>query len=170
MYALPPPLLLYISSPHDTVYCKLPFSHTLVLDQVPTANQLHLVQQIGDPPTSSSYPMPSCSTTVPTLPPFEKTSTPLYIGGGMPPIPAKLAKRIIITSHQRFPDFNWATYDREFRQQAAARTIPDWSVLDNTLWNLARQSTAHSSTTQFTRQPYKFQQTEKTYRSQLPPQ
>ena len=208
----------------------------IALDQVPTANQLHLVQQIGDPPTSSSYPMPSCSTTVPTLPPCEKTSTPLYIGGGMPPIPAKLAKRIqeglfvemvelmpdylrspnpsdedqfkntkpknweitnivdwiqcfslyiavvcrsqpqriadllgyqnlIITSHQRFPDFNWATYDREFRQQAAARTIPDWSVLDNTLWNLARQST-----TQFTRQPYKFQQTEKTYRSQLPPQ
>ena len=232
-----PPPLLYISSPHDTVYYKLPFSHTLVLDQVPTANQLHLVQQIGDPPTSSSYPMPSCSTTVPTLPPFEKTSTPLYIGGGMPPIPAKLAKRIqeglfvemaelmpdylrspnpsdedhskpknweitnivdwiqcfslyiavvcrsqpqriadllgyqnlIITSHQRFPDFNWATYDREFRQQAAARTIPHWSVLDNTLWNLARQSTTHSSTTQFTRQPYKIQQTEKTYRSQLPP-
>ena len=184
--------------------------------------------------------MPSCSITVPTLPPFEKTSTPLYIGGGMPPIPAKLAKLIqeglfiemvelmpdylrspnpsdedllkhskpknweitnivdwiqcfslyiavvcrsqpqqitdllgyqnlIITSHQRFPDFNWATYDREFRQQAAARTIPDWSVLDNTLWNLARQSTTHSSTTQFTRQPYKFQQMEKTYRSQLPP-
>ena len=78
-------------------------------------------------------------------------------------------KNLIITSHQWFPDFNWATYDREFRQQAVTRTIPDWSVLDNTLWNLARQSITHSFTTQFTRQPYKFQQTEKTYRSQLPP-
>ena len=179
-------LSLYTTTPsHDTVYYKLPFSHTLVLDQVPTADQLHLVQQIGDPPTSSSYPMLTCSTTVPTQPPFKKTSTPLYIGGCMPPIPAKLAKRIqeglfveivelmpdylrgpnpsdedqlknskpknweitnivdwiqcfslyiavvcrsqpqriadllgyqnlIITSHQRFPDFNWVTYDREF--------------------------------------------------------
>ena len=31
-----------------------------------------------------------------------------------------------------FPDFNWAIYDREFRQQAAATSAPEWSVLDNT--------------------------------------
>ena len=62
------PLPLYTTSPHDTVYYKLPFSHTPMLDQVPTANQLHLVQQIGDPPTPYSYPMPSRSTTVPTQP------------------------------------------------------------------------------------------------------
>ena len=62
-------------------------------------------------------------------------------------------QNLIITGHQWFRNFNWATYDRDFRQQRAARTIPDWSILDNTLWNLARQSTTHSSTTQFTRQP-----------------
>ena len=103
-------LSLYTTSPsHDTVYYKLPFSHTLVLHQVPTADQLHLVQQIGDPPMSSSYPMPSCSTTVPTQPPFKKTSTLLYIGGGMPPILAKLAKRIqeglFVEMVQLMPDY-----------------------------------------------------------------
>ena len=51
-------------------------------------------------------------------------------------------------------------YDRELRQQAAARAIPEWSVLDNTLWNLARQTTANSSVSQFTRQPYRSQQME----------
>ena len=36
---------------------------------------------------------------------------------------------VIITSHQRFPDFNWATYDS---QQAVAFAISEWSILDNT--------------------------------------
>ena len=48
---------------------------------------------------------------------------------------------LIITSQMRFPDFSWTPYDREFRQQVAAKSVPEWSVLDNTLWNLARQST-----------------------------
>ena len=57
-------------------------------------------------------------------------------------------QNLIITSHQQFPDFNWAI------------TIPDWSVLHNTLWNLSRQTTTHSSMTKFTRQLYKSQQME----------
>ena len=36
----------------------------------------------------------------------------------------------------RFPDFGWATYDREFSQQTAATSTPKWLVLDNTRWNL----------------------------------
>ena len=47
-------------------------------------------------------------------------------------------QNLIITSHMRFPDFSWVTYDRE---QVAAISTPKWLVLDNTLWNLARQST-----------------------------
>ena len=31
---------------------------------------------------------------------------------------------LIITSHQQFPDFNWATYDCEFCQQGATMAIP----------------------------------------------
>ena len=48
-------------------------------------------------------------------------------------------QNLIITSHMRFPDFNWATYDQEFRQQAAATVVPVWAVTDNILWNLAQQ-------------------------------
>ena len=62
-------------------------------------------------------------------------------------------QNLIITSHQQFPDFNWATYDRESRQQAAALPASEWSVLDNTLWNLARQSTVYPSKAQFTTYP-----------------
>ena len=190
------------------------------MDQVPSASQLSHVYQLHNPPTPNDTPrtavsaQPSTQQLV-TFQPSDKAPTPLYVGGGFPPVPAKLAKRIqegqfiemaellpellrgpspyeddqpksmkpkyrdlhsivdwiqcfglyvavichsqphritdllgyqnlIITSHMRFPDFNWATYDREFRQQAAATVIPEWSVLDNTLWNLARQSTASS--------------------------
>ena len=77
-------------------------------------------------------------------------------------------QNLIITSHQWFPDFNWVTYDSEFHQQAATMAIPEWSVLDNTLWNLSRQTTTHFFMTQFTKQPNKSQQTERTYGSQLP--
>ena len=70
------------------------FFHILALDQVPTANQLDLVQHIDNPPMLSSNPLLSHSTTLPTQPPSEKTPTTLYVGGGMPLIPAKLAKRI----------------------------------------------------------------------------
>jgi len=54
-------------------------------------------------------------------------------------------QNLIITSHLRFSDFNWATYDREFHQQAAASVIPEWSVMDTTLWNLARQPNSQHS-------------------------
>ena len=194
------------------------------------------MHELGDPPN----PVPACSTLSATQSPAEKVATSLYIGGRMPPIPAKLAKRIqdgqfvemvellpdllrgynpsdedqlksskskyresqitniidwiqcfslyiaiicrtqpqrtvdllgyqnlIITSHQRFPDFNWATYDREFRQQAAASAVSEWSVLDNTLWNLARQSTAHPSKIQFTTYPSRSQYIEQSSRSQF---
>ena len=60
-------------------------------------------------------------------------------------------------------------YDHEFCHKAATMAISELSVLDNTLWNLARQTTTHSSVSQFTRQPYKSQQMEQTYRSQLLP-
>ena len=179
-----------------------PFSSYLVLDQVPSAQQLSHVHELNDDPrTASSAPL-SCQQPL-TCQPADKAFSPLYVGGGLPPVPAKLAKRIqdgqfiemgellpevlrgptpydddhqksskskfreldgiidwiqcfslyiaivcrsqphritdllgyqnlIITSHMRFPDFSWATYDREFRQQAAATSIPEWSVLDNT--------------------------------------
>ena len=42
----------------------------------------------------SSNPPLSHSTILPTQPLSEKTPAALYIGGGMQPIPAKLAKRI----------------------------------------------------------------------------
>ena len=43
---------------------------------------------------ASSNPLLSHSTTLSTQPPSEKTPTALYIGGGTPPIPAKLTKCI----------------------------------------------------------------------------
>ena len=76
------------------LYPKLPPSpYTVAFDQVPTAEQLHQVHELGDPPN----PVPACSTLSITQSPAEnreKATTPLYIGGRMPPIPAKLANRI----------------------------------------------------------------------------
>ena len=59
----------------------------------------------------------------------------------------------VYISYQQFSDVNWVTYEREFHQQAAASAISEWSILDNTLWNLARQSTSYPSKTQFTTYP-----------------
>ena len=62
-------------------------------------------------------------------------------------------QNLIITSHQQFP--------------AAASAVSDRSVLDNTLWNLARQSTTHPSKTQFTTYPSRSQYIEQSSRSQF---
>ena len=60
----------------------------------------------------------------------------LYIAIGVLPEPDNYY------NHMWFPDFHWATYDWEFLQQAVAMAVPEQTVLDNTLWNLARQSAA----------------------------
>ena len=77
-----------------TLYTTRLFSRILALDQVLTADQLHLMQQIGDPPMLYSNPLLSGSTTLPTQPPSENIPTALYVRRGMSPIPAKLAKHI----------------------------------------------------------------------------
>ena len=41
----------------------------------------------------------------------------------------------------------------KLHQQTAASAVLEWSVLDNTLWNLVRHPTAHPSKTQFTTSP-----------------
>ena len=55
----------------------------------------------------------------------------------------------------RFPEFNWATYNREFHQQAATTAVPQWSALDNTLWNLTRQSISCLFKAPITSQPFR---------------
>ena len=168
------------------------------------------VVQLGNLLTLSHNPVSTAAVPSVTQQSTEEVSTPLYVSGGLPPIPAKLAKHIqdghfiemvkllpeslrgfnsydedqlksskpkhqeisniinwiqcfslytaiichsqpqqiidllgyqklIITSHMWFPDFNWATYDREFCQQSATKAKPEWSVLDNTLRNFAGQ-------------------------------
>ena len=77
-------------------------------------------------------------------------------------------QNLIITSHKRFPNFNWATYDREFCQQAAASAVREWSVLDCTLWNLTRQTAFNSSKTQLIRPLSKPYHAEQTSRPQFP--
>ena len=223
-----PPLLLFSLPPSFSLHLYMvyashpfPFSSFIALDQVPSARQLSHVHKLHNQPSLDDDPrtavsaQPSTHQPI-TFQPADKTSLSLYGGGGLPPVPAKLAQRIqdgqfvemvellpevlrgpipydddqqksskskyrelngivdwiqcfslyiaivcrsqpqwitdllgyqnlIITSHMRFPDFSWATYDREFRQQAAATSVPEWSVLDNTLWNLARQSATRST-------------------------
>ena len=53
-------------------------------------------------------------------------------------------QNLIITSHLEFPDFKWEEYDREFRLQASASPIPQWSIMDSTKWNMARRPATHS--------------------------
>ena len=43
---------------------------------------------------------------------------------------------LLIHSHTHFRDFNWASYDRQFRQKASACQDLDWATKDGTLWNL----------------------------------
>ena len=80
-----------------------PSPHTVALDQVPPAEQLHQVHQPGDLPN----PVPAHSTLSITHLPSEKATTSLYIGGRMPPISAKLAKRI---QDGQFVEKKWSNY------------------------------------------------------------
>ena len=72
---------------------------SLALDQVPSASQLSHVHQLHNPPTPNDTPrtaasaQPSTQKLV-TFQPSDKAPTALYVGGGFPPVPAKLAKRI----------------------------------------------------------------------------
>ena len=50
------------------------------MNQVPTHCQLHQVHQLGDSLTVVDNPSPATKT------------PPLYIGGGLPPVPTKLTK------------------------------------------------------------------------------
>ena len=60
---------------------------------------------------------------------------------------------LIINGQRRFQDFDWASYDRQFRQKAAATSALQWGTTEGTLWNLSccnrytRSSTTFSSTT-----------------------
>ena len=54
-------------------------------------------------------------------------------------VPSLMAyQHLIIHSHTHFTDFDWASYDRQFRQKAAACPEIDWATMDGTLWNLCR--------------------------------
>ena len=58
-------------------------------------------------------------------------------------VPSLLAyQHLIIHSHTHFTDFNWASYDRQFRQKASACPGIDWATMDGTLWNLCRTDQA----------------------------
>ena len=45
-------------------------------------------------------------------------------------------QRLPIHSHTNFKQFNWASYDCQFRQKASTYPELDWSTMDGTLWNL----------------------------------
>ena len=64
------------------------------MDCIPTANQLCGVLQLGNSPTLSHNPVSTVAVFPVTQQSTEKASTPLYISGGLPPVPAKLANRI----------------------------------------------------------------------------
>ena len=99
-----------------TIY-HLPFFPTTLyttpffsdVDQVPTADLLHLMQQTGDPSMSSSYPLLTHSITLPIQTPSEKTPTYLYVSERMPLIPTKLAKHfqegLFIKMVELMPDY-----------------------------------------------------------------
>lgn len=172
----------------------------LEANDTPVGDQLSHIHEISDQATTDAT--------------TERTSltaaTPMYLGGGLPPIPAKLRRRIedghfiqmaelmpdhlellnsseddlprtrhkhqdltnildwvqcfstyvaviaqatpqhvsdriaymnlVVNGHRRFQDFDWASYDRQFRLKAAASPIPQWSTMEGTLWNLSRSS------------------------------
>ena len=54
-------------------------------------------------------------------------------------VPSLLAyQHLVIHSHTHFKDFDWASYDHQFRQKAPVSPDIDWSTMDGTLWNLCR--------------------------------
>ena len=165
-------------------------------NEIPSTRELQHINQLGDNP-----PPPQI------LQIREKTQALVYIGGGLPPIPARLVKRIedgqfvemaellldhlssspytdedqakstkvkykevldiewlqcfslyiaviarsnascvvdllgyqnlIVQSQLKYQDGCWAVYDWQFSQKASAISVPEWSVIDTTLWNLA---------------------------------
>ena len=67
-------------------------------------------------------------------------------------VPSLLAyQHLLIHSHTNFKQFNWVSYDRQFRQKASACPKLDWSTMDGTLWNLCRTEGPTSQTS------YRFQ-------------
>ena len=70
-----------------------------------------------------------------------------------------------VQSQLKYRNGCWAVYDHQFCQKASAVSVPEWSVIDTTLWNLAFASqgtspssndkgqyraTFHTSTSQYT--------------------
>ena len=46
-------------------------------------------------------------------------------------------QNLIIQGYLNYQDGRWVVYDRQFRQKASATSVPEWSAIDTTLWNLA---------------------------------
>ena len=46
-------------------------------------------------------------------------------------------QNLIIQGCLNYQDGRWVVYDRQFRQKASATSVPEWSAIDTTLWNLA---------------------------------
>ena len=87
--------LICVTNPAPIIRSMLctPFSSYLVLDQVPLAQQLsHVHELIDDPRMACSAPLSSQQPL--TFQSANKASSPVYVGGGLPPVPAKLATRI----------------------------------------------------------------------------
>ena len=94
---LPPPFSLHlymVNASHP-----FPFSSFIALNQVPSARQLSHVHELHNQPSLNDDPrtavsaQPSTHQPI-TFQPADKTSLSLYVGGGLPPVPAKLAQRI----------------------------------------------------------------------------
>ena len=108
-----------------------------MLGQVPTADQLRLVQQTSNPPALSSTPGLNHSVALPTQVPPVKAPTSIYIGGGMPPIPAKLAKRIqegqFIEIAELLPDFLRGPNPSD-EDQLKSSKIRTWAITNIIDW------------------------------------
>ena len=44
---------------------------------------------------------------------------------------------LIIQGYLNYQDSRWVMYDRQFCQKASTTSVPDWSAIDMSLWNLA---------------------------------
>jgi len=64
------------------------------MNQVPTAGQLCHMHQSGEPSLLFHNPEPPVNQPFTMQPPLESCVAPMYIGGGMLPIPPKLVKSI----------------------------------------------------------------------------
>ena len=108
-----------------------------MLGQVPTADQLRLVQQTSNPPVLSSTPGLNHSVALPTQVPPVKVPTSIYIGGGMSPIPAKLAMRIqegqFIEMAELLPDFLRGPNPSDENQLKSSK-IRTWEITNIIDW------------------------------------